>query len=228
MTALPASAAFAAASPALRARLLAFNLLPSRQLHPARIPAWQSELQALGDIAQQPALQRVLHRRWSARLLAALGIASAPVTDLSHPALPLALAEPEVLQRLVRDAGVLLLGSHLRRCVLRAQVLAIRAAFGGEALHWAYHAAQSWHPGLSDCSAWLGGTAPADYVRAADVLGTGLVAQSWQDAPAGLQRRADCRLAPEADDPALRAASGLDAAQARALCLQLLDRLEAA
>lgn len=223
---MTAQSAFAAVSPALQAQLFVFNLLPSRQLHPARTPAWQDELQALGELASQPALQRVLHRRWSAQLLARLGVAAAPVTDLAHPALPLALAGPALLDRLVRDAGLVLLGAQLRRAVLRADVLAIREAFGAEALDWVRHEAVDWYPGLADCSEWLAGRTPADYTRAADVLGAGLVAQSWQDAPPGLQRRADCRLPPEADEPAVRAASGLDTLSARDLCLQLLARLD--
>lgn len=223
MTAPPA---FASASPTLWAQLLAFQLLPSRQLHPARTPAWQDELQALGPLADQPALQRLLHQRWSAGLLVSWGSAAAPVPDLSHPAWVLALLPPELLNRLVRRAGLLLLGAELRRTVLRTQVLAMHAAFGVDALHWVRHQAFDVHPGLTDGHQWLTEHTPAHYQRAADALGTGLLAQSWQDAPADLQHHADCRLPPEADRPGVRTASGLDAAQARALCLQLLASLE--
>ena len=222
---------------ALRARLHGFNLLPSRLWHPARMPAWQQELQALGPLAGQPALQQQLHRRWSGQLLAQLGAGAAPVTDSAQPALALALARPALLAQLQRQAGVLLLAPRLRRMVERSQVLALRAALGAELLHWAYAEAGQLHPGLGEGHAWLDESALASdpaqaepaqrWAARADLLGAGLLAQSWQDAPINLRARADGRLPPAADDPALRQASGLDAGRARRLCLELLQLLDA-
>ena len=219
---------------ALRARLQEFNLLPSRLWHPAREPGWQRELQALGALASRAALVRVLHRRWSAQLLAALGTGALPVTDLAHPALPLALAPAPLLQQLQRRAGVLLLAPRLRRVVRRSEVLALRQALGAELLQWAYDDAEALMDGLAQGGGAAGQGAaggsdtglPAEPAAAADLLGAGLLAQSWRDAPAGLKLRADGRLPPGADDAAVRAASGLDAPRACHLCRQLLASLE--
>lgn len=227
MAALPARST---ADAALLARLHAFHLLPSQYLHPARTTPWQAEAQALGPLGEHPAVLRALHRRWSQRLLASLqGDAAQPLLDLAQPVLPLVLAEPPLFARLVRDAGAVLLGQRLRHAIVRADVLAAREAFGAEALQWVRQGAGPLHPGLADCGPWLPGTdhaTAADYARAADLLGAGLLAAGWQDAPPALRQRARWKLPPEADDPALQAASGLPAPRARALCLQLLARLD--
>ncbi len=209
----------------LRAMLHGFNLLPSRLWHPAREPGWQHELQALGALAGQAALARVLHRRWSAQLLAALGPAALPVADLAHPALPLALAPAPLLAQLQRRAGVLLLAQRLRRVVRRGEVLALREALGTELLQWAYDEAEPLRATLAPAARDDADPLP-DPAAAADLLGAGLLAQSWHDAPAGLKLRADGRLPPGADDAAVRTASGLDAARARHLCRQLLASLD--
>ena len=81
------------------------------------------------------------------------------------------------------------------------------------------------HPGLEAPGPWI---APG-LDRGADLLGAGLLAQAWHDAPAPIRLRADWKLAPAAvDTPAVRAASTLDARGARQLCLQLLARLDPA
>ena len=207
---------------ALRVRLQEFNLLPSRSLHAERARA----LDGAGDaLAQQPAVQRALHQRWSAQLLAQLGEHAQPVLDLSHAALPLALAAPALLARLARDAGVTLLGGHLRRTIARDAVLQARSALGDASLDWARQGAAALHPGLEAPGLWI---APG-LDRGADLLGAGLIAQAWHDAPAPIRLRADWKLAPAAvDTPAVRAASTLDARGARQLCLQLLARLDPA
>ncbi len=224
MAALPTPSSHATA--ALFVRLQAFNLLPSHTLHPARMASWFPEAATLGPLAEPPAAQRSLHKRWSQRLLDRLGDDARPVSDLTHPSLPLALAAPELLQRLVCDAGVMLLGRQLRQTILRDQVQAAREGLGADVLRWARTDAADLHPGLDDASAWLQGQGAADYAQAADQLGAGLLAQAWHDAPAPLRRRADWKLPPEADAQPLRTASGLDAAHARGLCLKLLARMD--
>ena len=233
MSALPALPQPAVADQGVAlARLHAFSFLPSRHWHPARVAPWHDELQALGTLAQQPALQRVLHRRWSARLLAQFDGAQTGLMDLSEPALPLALAEPGVLAQVARLAGALLVAPFLRRSVLRSAVLALREVFGADTLRWVCMQGAALHPGVADARPWLPQGLAAedagadDWQRVADALGAGLLAQAWQDAPPGLRQRADIRLPPEADDPATRAASGLPPAAARGLSLQLLARLE--
>ncbi len=210
--------------PFLMARLLEFNLLPSRSLHAERAQALLDAGPAPAHLLNQPAVQRALHRRWSAELLARLGDHAAPVHDVTLPALPLALAAQPLLARLVRDAGVLLLGGHLRRTIAREPVLQARTELGADSLAWARNGAAQLHPGLDDAQPWLG----AGWAPAADALGSSLLAQAWHDAPAPLRLRADWKLPPAADSAATRQASGLQPAAARAVCLQLLSRLDPA
>lgn len=209
----------------LQARLQEFNLLPSRSLHAERAHALLARDGTESAVTSQPAVQRALHRRWSAQLLAQLGEHAQPVLDLSHAALPLALAAPALLARLARDAGVTLLGGYLRRTIARDAVLQARSALGDASLDWARQGASALHPGLEDPNHWI---APG-LDQAADLLGAGVIAQAWHDAPAPIRLRADWKLAPAAvDTPAVRAASTLDARSARQLCLQLLARLDPA
>lgn len=212
--------------PALNANLLQFNLLPSRTLHAAREQAlWPADAQQ-GPWLSQPSAQRALHRLRSAELLQQLGPHAEPVQDATQPALPLALAAPALLQRLAREAGVLLLNAHLRHTIVRAQVQIASAALGQAALDWARQAAQSVHPGLdaAHLAPWLGD----DLAATADALGEGVVAQAWQDAPAPLRLRADWKLSPQSERSDLRAASALTPERARTACLSLLARLDPA
>ncbi len=204
---------------AVVARLLEFNVLPSRTLHPEQA----TQLAPPQGIATaHPSVQEALHRRWSERLLNGLGAASAPVMDLDEPALPLALAEPASLWRLARDLGIALLGASLRRLIVREDVLAARAALSEPGLAWALQGAARLHPGLADTYRWQ----QTGWSAAADQLGFGLLAQAWHDAPAPLRGRANWKLPPISQEPDHRAASGLGAPQARALCLQRLQQTE--
>jgi type III secretion protein K len=233
---LPASSSGAAALPLLgsplAARLLEFNLLPSRSLHPSRRALLRPAIApAFERLAALPRVARELHRDWSTALLEAFdGEARRPVLAAGEPALPLALAQPEVLARLARDAGLVLLGRHLRRTVLRADVAAAREAIGAEGLAFARGPAADLHPGLDnadDVGGWLPQGA-ASLPGAADLLGAGVLAQAWHDAAPALRRRADLKLPAEADAPRVREASGLRAAAARDLCLTLMNRIEPA
>lgn len=202
-------------------RLLEFNLVPSRILHPAQAIQLAPPD---GFTSAHPAVQEALHRRWSKRLLNRLGAAAAPVLDLTEPALPLALAAPALLLRLARDLGIAMLGASLRRIIEREQVLAVRASLGEHGLAWALDGAARLYPGMADTHRWL----QAGWAEAADQLGAGLLAQAWHDAPAPLRQRADWMLPPGSQDTEQRTASGLAAPQARALCLQRLKQMEPA
>lgn len=223
---MPAQAAFS--HRLLQAPLQEFNLLPSRSLHAGRAQALAHAgmpPQGPAALAAPPAVQRALHRRWSAQLLAQLGDHAQPVLDLSHAALPVALATPALLGRVARDAGVALLGAYLRRTIARDAVLAARESLGASGLDWALHGAADVHPGLAETGRWT----QSDLGEAADLLGAGVIAQSWQDAPAPIKLRADWKLPPTAvEDTAVRTASALDPQGARQLCLQLLARLDPA
>ncbi len=215
-------------APLLQRALQEFNLLPSRSLHAARAHVLAPAGMPPGGRAARgaaPAGPRAVHRRWSAERLAQLGDHAQPVLDVSHTALPVALATPALLGRLARDAGVALLGGHLRRTIARSAVQQAREALGAAGLDWARHGAAAVHPGLEDAAAWL----PRGLGEAADLLGAGVIAQSWHDAPAPLKLRADWKLPPAAvDDAGVRTASALNPHGARQLCLQLLARLDPA
>lgn len=222
MSSTAAPAAWPSLSLPVLPRLLQFNVLPSLLLHPAQAERLAPPEGLAHPAAQQPGVLAALHRRWSARLLQQLGAAAAPVLDLAEPALPLATAEPGVLHRLARELGIALLGPQLRRVILRGEVLALRQQLGDDGMRWALGGAARLHPGLPDGADWLAHSGD----QAADLLGAGLLAQAWSDAPAPLRLRAGWRLTPQAAEAPWRAASGLDPAGARALCLQHLGQTE--
>lgn len=208
--------------------LITFNMLPSLTLHPEHA----ADLNPPEGLDHpDPEVQKNLHRRWSARLLAHLDADSAPVTDLSQPALPLALLEPAAMQALVRDLGIALLGAALRRIVERRAVLNARASLGLSGMKWALHEAARLHPGLQDIRVWtlrVHGDSDAftNWAGLADLLGAGLLAQAWHDAPTSLRRRANWKLPPPSLDAECRNASGLTEPAARALCLQHLTKID--
>lgn len=204
--------------------LLEFNLLPSRTLHPAQV----ARLAPPAGLAQaKPAVAAVLQKRWSARLLEALGSAGTPVLNSSEPALPLALATPAVLKQLASDLGIALLGAYLRRVIDRQEVLELRSTIGTQGMTWALDGAADLHPGLPDPLDWLNANGYTA-AQAADHLGFGLLAHAWHDAPPQLRERANWKLPPEAPSPEFREASGLKEPQARELCLKRLNQMEPA
>lgn len=206
------------------ALLLEFNLLPSRTLHPAQV----ARLDPPEGLAQaQPEVAAVLHKRWSARLLQALGSAATPVLNRFEPAFPLALATPAVLKQLARDLGIALLGTYLRRAIDRQEVLALRSTLGAKGMAWALEGAVELHPGLPNPLHWLKADR-STAAQAADHLGFGLLAHAWHDAPPQLRERANWKLPPEGQSPELREASGLTEPQARELSLKRLNQLEPA
>lgn len=212
----------AAASALWSQPLQRFNLLPSHSLHASRAQLWLPGYAGAAAWLAEPASQRQWHRRWSQLLLGRLHGDARPVPDLSHPALPLALASPALLFAAGRHAGALLLGKNLRQRIARAAVEEAEQAIGGAALHWVRTQGAALHPGLGDPQPWLArGLAPG-----ADALGAGVLAQSWHDAPAPLRCRADWKLPLDAETPPSREACGMTPLQARSLCLQILPLLE--
>jgi len=203
------------------AALQRFNLLPSHSLHASRAALLPGHASAAAWLAQ-PAGARHWHQRWSQLLLQRLQQDAQPVPDLAHPALPLALASPALLQGTARHAGLLLLGKNLRHRIARTEVREAQDAVGHAALHWVCSRGAALHPGLAEPLPWLA----QGLAEGADQLGAGLLAQSWHDAPAPLRLRADWKLPLDAESPACREASGMAPAQARQLCLQTLTFLE--
>lgn len=204
------------------APLQRFNLLPSLDLHPSRAALWLPGHAGAADGFGAPAVARQWHRHWSALLLERLQDDAQPVRDLTHAASPLALAGPALLQATARHAGLLLLGRSLRLRIARSEVAAAQEALGRAAWDWVCLEGAALHPGLADPSPWL----DQGLAAGADLLGAGLLAQSWHDAPAALRRRADWKLPLDAEAPAAREASGMSPPQACGLCLQTLHFLE--
>ena len=199
-----------------------FNLLPSHSLHASRAQQWLPGYADAAPWMAQPAGQRQWHRQWSQLLLERLQGDAQPVLELSHPALPLALASPALLQATGRHAGLLLLGKNLRHRIARAAVEEAEQAIGGKALRWVCTQGADLHPGLDEPQPWLA----SGLAAGADALGAGLLAHSWHEAPAPLRRRADWKLPLDAETCASREVSGMAPAQARSLCLQILFLLE--
>jgi len=124
-------------------RLIEFNLLPSRTLHPSR------RAQFAAPAASVPAaLEPVWHRHWSRDILRRLGLLDRPVRDAARPELALALLPPDRLARVARLMGAALCGQRLRRAIAGGEVRQLLAALGAEALDFARHSAQALHPGL--------------------------------------------------------------------------------
>lgn len=201
------------------ASLQRFNLLPSLSLHASRARLWLPGYATAAPWLARPASQRQWHRRWSELLLDRLAADAQPVLDMTHPATPLALASPALLQSTGRHVGLLLLGKNLRQRIARSEVRAAQEAIGRAALDWVY---SQLHPGLNDPQPWLA----QGLAAGADQLGAGVLAQSWHDAPMPLRRRADWKLPLAAESPESREVSGLTPLQARDLCLQTLLFLE--
>lgn len=206
------------------APLQRFNLLLSLGLHPSRAALWLPGYATAQPWLAEPAASRQWHLHWSALLLERLQDDSRPVRELSHPATALALAEPALQQAVARHAGLLLLGAHLRRRIARREVCAAQQVMGRAAWDWICGQGAALHPGLDEPQPWLA----QGLAAGADQLGTGLLAQSWHDAPAPLRRRADWKLPLDAESDACRAVSGLTPPQACSLCLQTLKFLEPA
>ena len=218
------SATLPAPDSPLAAALQMFNLLPSHTLHEERARKLWPDDAAHAELLAQPAVAQVLHRQRSEQLLQSLGADAAPVLSVDEHSMPLALAQTQLLAQVARLAGVALLGSHLRRLITRAQVTQARESLQPEVFEWAQQRAGDLHAGMSDAQLrpWIG----ADLNTSAQMLGTGLLAHAFGDAPAPVRLRAHWKLHPAADDGQLREASGMPARGARELCLALMKQMD--
>lgn len=204
-------------APELLARLLEFNQCPSRGLHPTRAGQLWSP-QELAQQGRSASIDRALQLHGSRRLLAQLGPGVGVVTQLDHPALPLALLRPEVRQALVQRVGLMALGKTLSGLIARAQVLEARGEIGQAAMEWAIAHALQW-PDFK----WVHASQNRWLVDA-DLLGSAILVRAWQDAPESLRLRANWCVSPQACELALTIT--IDEAQARGVCLLQLAEME--
>lgn len=204
------------AASALGRRLVEFNQLPSRTLHPSRLAAF-APAAALEAIAATPALDAAWHRQWSRDILRGLGLLERPVTDAGRPELALALLAPEALAQCARRLGAVLCGPRLRRAIAGDEVRLLIAGLGADLMDFARRTAAGLHAGLPESAAWPAGQAAA----AVDVLGHGALRAALSGAGPELLLRAELKLPdlPAQDFP-------LPAADALSLGLSILKNTD--
>ncbi|MDF3861846.1 MULTISPECIES: SctK family type III secretion system sorting platform protein [Achromobacter] len=204
------------AASALGRRLVEFNQLPSRTLHPSRLAAF-APAAALETIAATPALDAAWHRHWSRDILRGLGLLERPVTDAGRPELALALLAPEALAQCARRLGAVLCGPRLRRAIAGDEVRLLIAGLGADLMDFARRTAAGLHAGLPESAAWPAGQAAA----AVDALGHGALRAALSGAGPELLLRAELKLPdlPAQDFP-------LPAADALSLGLSILKNTD--
>ncbi|MCY1198928.1 hypothetical protein D9M72_103200 [compost metagenome] len=193
------------AASALGRRLVEFNQLPSRTLHPSRHAAF-APAAALEAMAGAPALAAAWHRHWSRDILRGLGLLERPVTDAGRPELALALLAPDALAQCARRLGAVLCGPRLRRAIAGDEVRLLIGGLGADLMDFARRAAAGLHAGIAESAAW-----PAEQAAAAvDALGRGALRAALSGAGPELLLRAELKL-PElpAQDSPLAAADAL-------------------
>lgn len=171
-------------------QLLRLALLPSMDLHPARLAdlpagasAWLARLQP-----QSPAWRR-LHRHWSQTF----ALAPLDLDEAAHdPALPLALLPEPHWSRLQRVAGAGLAAGCLRHIIAREPVALLRRALGEPAYAWVL--AQPDGP----CSGQARSLPAADLLPACERWGAEMLWHAMAAAAPALAERLRLRLAPDA------------------------------
>jgi len=193
-------------------RLLEFNLLPSRTLHPSRHAHYGAPAQGVPDDCA-PAW----HRHWSRQILQRLGLLDRPVQDAGRPELALALLPPDKLVRVARYAGAALCGPRLRRAIAGSEVRQLVSALGADVLDFARHSAAALHPGVAGLEA----IEPQAVAGAVDRLGHATLMAALHGGGPELALRAELKLpdAPAGDAPC-------EAPAALALALDVLKLTE--
>lgn len=194
--------------------MLAFNLLPSRWLHPTR---WAALLPAGWRAPADDDLAR--HRHASRHILRQLGPAAQPVTDWQRPEWPLAVLPPPAWARLLQRLGLVMAQPALRRTIRGDDLRALAAHIGEAELAWARQLAPERPAGLQapDELPPLPQLAPRLARLGADVL-----AQASAAAPAPMRQR----LALRAPVPSRQRPDVGSTRAAWSLLLTLVDELE--
>ncbi|SAI69979.1 Uncharacterised protein [Bordetella ansorpii] len=183
------------------ARLVEFNLLPSRTLHPSR----DADYDAAPAGAFPAPLQAAWHRQRSAQILRRLDLHERPVHDASRPELALALLPPDPLARCALWLGVALCGARLRRAIAGAEVRRFIDGLGDAALAFARQSAPGLHPGIAGCEAF----SADETVEAVRRLGRATLMQALHGGGPEVALRAELKLSagPAGDAPLPAAAS---------------------
>lgn len=201
---------------ALDRRLVEFNQLPSRTLHPSRHAAYAPPA-TLAVMAAAPALAAGWHRHWSRDILDALGLRQRPVTDPDRPELALALLAPDALAQCVRRLGAVLCGPRLRRAIAGDEVRTLIADLGADLLDFTRRTAGALHGGIAASSAW----SLAETTAALDTLGRDALRAALASGGPELAQRAELKLP---DLPA--GPSPLPGQEALSLGLSLLKKTD--
>lgn len=173
----------------LSRRLLEFNLLPSRTLHPSR----QEEYAPAAVVIEQqaaPTLSMVWHRHWSHDILQRLDLLERPVQDVSSAELPLALLPFATLELCAHSIGLVLCGPRLSGAIEGEDVRNLLSILGDEQMDFARRTAPSLHAGLRESRSW----GLEKTVRAIDELGYSTLLAGLANAAPELMLRAELKL----------------------------------
>lgn len=199
-------------------RMLEFNFLPSRILHPSRYAAYGMP-DPIPAILTVPDWQDVWHKHWSRSILRVLNIET--VRDTHHPELALGLLPTASLAPLARRVGAVLCGPALRQTILGPQVRMLRAALGDELLRFVQHEAVQ--RGAVEYDPGAAFTHDPDTLKTLETLGYSSLLKSVSEARPEVARRIELKLptdVTERDSP-------LTVAAARELCLAVLKKTDA-
>ncbi|ANN76768.1 SctK family type III secretion system sorting platform protein [Bordetella flabilis] len=127
-------------------RLVMFNFLPSRTLHPTRYAHYQSEAFERA-LTAMPDRAGTWHRHWSRRILQREQLWDRPVTDLGDAHLDLAVLPRHALSALARRIGAVLCAPRLRYAISGAEVRALQTELGANTLRLARECA-GMYPGI--------------------------------------------------------------------------------
>ncbi|MCF8161244.1 MAG: Yop proteins translocation protein K [Polaromonas sp.] len=210
---------------ALAEPLLRFACLPSVALHPSRVadlvPPTVHAL--LAQVTPDMPYWGRLHRHWSAALVQSLGLA--PLSDVTDPALALALLPPPVWNQVQMLGAALLAGPRIRRTIARSQVQALQSQLGAPVLAFARGPATALHAGWDAALA-------LDFDQLLPVSlawGEALQARALEAATPAVAQRGRLRLPAAAIDMASSAQfSSIDPSQALALVRSLTEMTDPA